>query len=311
MRKAMFVFLISAMLVLSLAGAQEEKEAKKNVMDANYLVISCRIDSTVSIINDVVAKVPEASTLSEHATVLNADKEQLASLKEGDARAYNDYRVQTYIPNQKAANKALVDTKKSFKTWGVSNEVQDELKASADTLKKSFGECKSGAVKDYGLGKVNGYNALLDELERKIASMKEKNAELDTTGMQKVVDDGRVFVDELEAAINAATNEEELKAAVKGYCIKNGCKDGKNFHIAAKFTHARLQAVLDVVKDEGNAEEVAKAQGFLDAAKAELDNVGLSHYTKEQRQAVWSNLKDAGKTIKGIINSLKEGEENE
>ncbi len=300
--------ILALLVVLSIAGAAKEDKSH-HAMDANYKVVSCRIDSTNTMIDDFVAKVPQASGLADQKTKLNADKTQLGTLHDsGDRSAYNSYSTGTYLPDQKTANKALEDARKHLKLWNVSQEVITELKQTADDQKKAFADCKTGAVGDFGNAKIAGYKNLISEMENEMNTLKQKHPDVDTTRMQQVLTSAGSFVDELEQKFNAATTGEEKQKTLRGYCLFNGCGGGQNFHLAGKFTSARLEAILNALPN--TPEEKATAQGYVDAANQALTGVGTSEYTPETREAVWGNLQNAAKEIKSLINGEEKKNES-
>ncbi len=298
--KTIRVFLLLSLLAaLVLAGTPED-----TFMDGWYKLIDCRVDMTKDVINDVVDNVPEAEYLKDHIETLETDLSNLGNME--TAEEFRAYVRDTYRPHQKEAFDAIRDARLKFREWNVSKEKFQSMKENAAKAIETFEDCKFEALKKIAESKIQKYDEVIEKAREHIDNFSEKHPEVDVSGMEQVVEDAENnFMKDFEKAVDDAENSEELTAAINGYCIGNGCKEGVNFHFYAKSAHAKLSAILDAIsedaKEQGLGDEVDKAQSYLDAAGDALEKVGTSMYTEETASEVWDNLKDAADTIKEIV----------
>ncbi|MEK6981392.1 MAG: hypothetical protein AABX38_00550 [Candidatus Micrarchaeota archaeon] len=211
------------------------------------------------------------------------------------------------IPIASAADGQISDIR--GKAYGFHNDcmssIDKEGQNRSDINKSQLQNCRFGA------GKIVA-EARVDKLERQVSSYQDKidkfaDSGLDISALQSVVDGAKTqVIDPLKAAINSATDFASLKAALKGYCLFDGCKDGANYHLEAKFEVQRLFAVLDNLENKTNVStaKIAEAKGYLNNAQDVLDEVGTSQYTKDQKQTISSNVKSAVKAIRDINKGL-------
>jgi len=280
-------------------------------MDTDNTILGCRIVQTTEGIEEIVDKVPEADDLlSDHVDILIDDKDQLDAFAEDDDwRGFAAYRIATYRPHQIDANRDIWASFRSFKDWNVSKDTIAEMRNTSKALKDTFMDCKKAALKDFADDKSLKYTEGLQEKQEMLDQMKENNPDIDTEGMQEVLDDASDFIDEYDAAVADAETDRELFMAIRGYCAYNGCPAGKNFHFAANLGLAKQEATLALISpdaiDAGHEDLVEEAQEYLDAASEALDEVGTDNYTFETRADVWDNLREANKKIREIVQALK------
>ena len=118
--------------------------------------------------------------------------------------------------------------------------------------------------------------------------------------MTQIVADARAhIVTPLQQAVQAATTEFELKAVLKKYCLYGGCKEGINYHLAAKYDLEKATALLAYAKAQQNisTEKIAQAQTYLDTARVALNRIGTGQYTDEGKE-IFSGIKNANQAFK-------------
>ena len=269
----------------------------------------CLTDFETSIVSSVTSRIPEASYLSTYADKLTADTAQLETYANAnDTDAFKNYMRGTYEPDVRSTNDAIRDARKNFSAWNVTVQTRKDMKDSYDSAKDAFKECHLDAMKKMANGRVEHYKDVLEKWTDKANDLSAKG--IDTSGMMSVINGAQTtIVTPLEDALDSATTGKEVADAVRGYCLANGCKNGLNYHFYGKIEEAKLQGVLDYIEPNATAaglgSQVDAAQSNLDTAQITLNAVGTGQYSGGQEKIVWDSLKDAAKTIKAIMKSLR------
>ncbi len=132
---------------------------------------------------------------------------------------------------------------------------------------------------------------------------------IDTSAMTSLIQDAKTqIIAPLQSAIESATDGKSLADALHKYCLFDGCKDGTNFHFAAKWEIAKLSAMENYVKAQPKAAnyttQLDKVTSDLNSANAGLSAVGSSQYDDHQ-STVWDPIKDAAETLKQVIHGMR------
>ena len=152
--------------------------------------------------------------------------------------------------------------------------------------------------------KVDAYNQILANYQQKVANISTKvNG---TSSLTQILSDANsTIVQPLQAAINSANDSRSLRDAFRSYCLFNGCVNGTNFHLAAKFNLERLRLILTYIKApppySNQTDKITQAQNFIDAASSALAITGSSTYALWEGDGVWSNEIAAGNVMKSIL----------
>ncbi len=144
---------------------------------------------------------------------------------------------------------------------------------------------------------------LLFQRQEQIAKLEKRN--ISTAELSVLITEAQnMIVKPIQDAINSG-NVTQTAAALKQYCLENGCKNGTNFHFSAKFEQARLAALLDWESAKagraGRENDSKEAETELEDAKAALRSVGSSQFTTTGKSSqVWNLTKQAVESLKKL-----------
>lgn len=286
--------MLTVLVIIPLVFAAGEKS---EVATAAAQVLVCKAEFTAKVVTGTIAAVPNASSLTTYSDKLNADIVQLKTLANaGDAKELRTF-LKTYEADVKSAREAVQQWRKEHRTE-LTQEQRRALQTGYGDLKKTLDNCHLAALKVTGTKRVAEFAAHLDKYDAMTAKLTARG--IDTSGLTQIVADARTqIVTPLQQAVQAATTELELKAALKKYCLYDGCKEGINYHLAAKYDLEKATALLAYAKAQQNvsAEKIAQAQTALDTARAALTRVGTGQYTDEGKE-IFSGIKNANQAFK-------------
>jgi hypothetical protein len=303
------LLLIPLMVLLLAMPVVSAVKINDEMLMGAYDDVKCLTDFENSVITSVTAKVPQASGLSAYTTTLNSDTTQLnAYANAGDEDSFKTYLRGTYESDIKNTNAAIRDARKNFSQWNVSAQTKIALRDDYKNAKDTFTACHLGATKRMANGRVNAFNNVLEKWSEKADNLSAKG--IDVTDMRSVISGANsTIVVPLDNSLDNAQTGKDVRDTLRSYCLANGCKNGINYHFYAKIEHAKLQAILDFIKPNATSAnlttQVNFAQSELDSVQASLTSVGTAQYSDGQNKIIWDNLKDAAKTIKEIIKSLR------
>jgi len=280
-----------------------------NLLSEKYERVKCGVELTVGHINAIYSIVP-TSDLTDKRSKLEADLTKLEEYATNDDKeGFKNYLKETLKQDFKDANKAVRDWRKENKN-NLTKDQKEELKNNYGELKNKYVECNYNALKKFAEAKANAFDAILEGYKNKADKLSEKG--VDVTGMNKLLDDAKLeIVDPLKQAISSANDGKSLKDALQKYCLFDSCKEGINFHLAAKFNIEKLEQAIAKIKSRDDYSEVSgkvgEMQGYVDKANNAINSVGTARYSEEQKKEVWDNIRAAYKSLKEIRDVLKEG----
>lgn len=107
---------------------------------------------------------------------------------------------------------------------------------------------------------------------------------------------------------NSAANSSQLRMVLYQYCLYDGCANGTNFHMAAKFEAMRMADLLAAMSlkaaGEGLGSNVTAVQASLNAANAEIGSWKTNDASPDQLKAAWTDIVSAAKGSHGIFIAL-------
>lgn len=297
------IILFSVIIILNTVIAEETELVSLPGKTADSF--KCKIDFTISYIGSLSLV---GANLSSYSEKLNADLFQLDALvSAGNRSAFKDFIKNTFEPNFKAAREAVHKWRKdNYKN--LTKEQKASLKESYQSAKKAFEDCHKKSLLDHGNQRVELFEKILAQYKERTDRLAAKG--LDTSGMNKVIEDAKAqVVEPLKSALADANDSQSIKNILRKYCLFNGCKNGVNYHLAAKYEIERLSATLAFVKSKLNNTEfnakVAEAESNLNSAKGLLTEVGNTHYNDNGKQ-IWNKIRSSYEILKNINKSAKE-----
>ena len=308
-RGVMKFFVLVVMSFLLLASF-----ALADADDAGYLAIradriSCTVNFHTSVISDIVEKIPQASGLGNWATKLQNDESQLKTLASGsDHKVFEDFIKDSLRGDLKQADAAVRESRKDFKEYNVSKEARQSLKDSFKSHQEIFRDCVRQNDLKVAEKRADYYQHVLDKHTEQIEKLSKRNSS--TTEMSDLISQAQsTIVTPLKNAANSG-DAAQAESALKQYCLWNGCRNGTNFHFAARFEFARLTAMLSRISPMANSagllNDISAVQAQLDSAKSTLASIGTSDFTgTQQRDEVWIPLKSAVGAFKKLGQDLR------
>ncbi len=268
---------------------------------------SCRADFNAGYIGALETGIPSASSLQSYADKVKSDEQELQGLAAaGNATAFRDFMKSAFDPDMKSANDAVRSWRSDYRNQ--SNSSKESLKASYGQLRASEESCEFQALKEYANDRVESYDDALSDYSSSVSKLDAKG--VPTSDLSSLISDARSqVVGPLQSAVSGATNVSQLRQALGGYCLYNGCKDGTNFHMAARFDSDRLGDILvriqPLAQADGLGSNVTAAQTALSSVQSELASIGTSEYAQGQADTVWSGIRSVAGDLKGIIAGIR------
>lgn len=298
---------LSALVLLALATAATADSDNSN--DAENLRsysdrAFCNIDFYSKVLSDTATKVPQASALKIWADKLASDASQLKSLAgANDSDAFHKFVRETLNDDLKAADDAVRSERKNYSAYNVTKNITEELKENYKAGKKAFEQCKEQKNIKVAMQKVNNYLHILSQRQVQITKLEKRN--INTAELSAIITEAQdTIIKPIQDAINSG-NVTWTAAALKQYCLEDGCRNGTNFHFSARFEQARLAALLDLesakARREGWKNDSKEAETELEHAKAALRPLGSSQFaTTNKSNMVWNLTKQAVETLKKL-----------
>lgn len=277
-------------------------------LDASAQQVKCKTDFMTGVISGITSSVPSASSLTTYADKLQGDESQLESYAAaGSADSYRDYLRGTYDPDLKSAREAIIQWRVSA-IGSLNASERQAIRSSYSSLRSVFDSCEMNAIKGYAQAKVDGYDQILSVAQDRASNLSAKG--IDASGLTSLISQARnAIVASLQSAIDSASDGKSLATAVRSYCLYNGCKDGTNFHFAAKWEIAKLTAIEAHVQAQPKAanysSQLSQVTGDLNTAGSQLSSKGTSDYAPGQESQVWDPIKDAAKTLTEVIHGMR------
>jgi len=332
-----YVMLMLLAIPLASAVPQGIGALKGEGLDAAMTNVECKTDFMVGVIYSMNEKLGVNDDLNAQADILQGDVGKLNGYADSnDTASFRDYVHGTFAQHMRDAKSAIKDARKGLaantsvcnhgkgkkateNVTAEDNSTADENCTSMGQIRKelsdiykemraTYDSCHFGSLKHAADTKVEEYQEKLQNKRDKIEDLGAKG--VDTAELEGVVDEAEdEIVNPLEDAVDAAENDTELKDAMHGYCLHDGCKDGKNFHLGARFETAKLGAILDKIRDaaeaKGLGEEVAAIGSALDSAQEILDAAGDSQLSASDEESLDGYVDDAAARLKALLSKLR------
>jgi len=302
----LFVPLVAAVPAGQGAGLGKGQLANGEGLDAAMDLVNCKTDFTVAVMESMIDRVPEASSLDDNVDALQADTEELQNYADADdVLGFRSYLRGTYEPNLREAKQEVLQLRR---TANIRSETLSDLRSDYESLRADFDGCHVTGLKRAAEAKLTAYDRFLDKAEEKADNLDAKG--VDTAGLEDLISDARAeIVEPLQDAVDSADDSSEVRDALKQYCLFNGCPNGVNFHFAARFELEKLNQILDKVEqnatDAGLGDEVSDIQEDLDDAEESLGDAGTSQYNDEEYEGMWNSLHSASSKTRDLLAELR------
>ncbi len=299
--------LIALLLAMPLVSA-DSGNLTSQYLSASAQQVKCKTDFMVGVIDSITSTVNNSGSLSSFASALQSDESQLQTYADGgQVDSYRSYLQGTYDPELKSARDAIVQWRLADGRNTTASERQT-LRSDYASLRSTFDSCELSAVKDYADAKVTGYQAILAEYQKKADNLSAKG--IDTSNLTSLISQAQsTIVTPLQSALDSANDSKGVADAVRSYCLYNGCKNGTNFHFAAKWDIAKLTAIESYVQSKPASanftSQLGQVTSDLTSASAMLQGIGTSDYQPGQQAQVWDPIKDAANVLTQVIHGMR------
>jgi len=282
----------------SVALSARLNQLNGTLLQTAFAQANCKVNFTVSYLDQAIQVIPNASTqLSGSISTLDQVSIQLQSYESGGSvSSYRAYVTGAFDP-------ALSSIRSVFKTAVRSanptpSQVQQLYRDYNSTISQ-YRQCEFSSLKQFALNKLSYYQTALSSYQQEAINLSAKG--LQVGAMESDVSTANsTIVLPFSAAINSATNASQLEAAIRGYCLFDGCSGGLNGHLAAHFGYDKLSAVAAKLQTynltANQTAELNTARGYLSAADSALSQAGTSGYTAATDP--WGDLHNASAALR-------------
>ena len=340
--------LLLASLLLSMTSAASVPTADMQpLLDSALTDAQCRITFDTGFMNAVIDEFPDMSPLlSPRIGDMESDGSQLRQYAgQGDAKNYSIYLHETFSKHLKQdadAVQAGIEGLKNETSGPKDGEggpdgggggskngtgapgdgtgspddgkdgAMEELKASMESLQSTYKSMKEDLgscfdIKEHANLVLDYYGAALDAYQSRAQNLSDRG--VNASNLLDLVGDAQSkAVTPLQNGVDSAENSSQVRMALNHYCLDDGCANGTNFHMAAKFEAMRLNDMLAAMSpkaaEAGLSSNVSAAQASLNSAKTGIDAWGSEDASPDQLKAVWTDIKSAAKGSHDIFIAL-------
>lgn len=266
--------------------------------------LNCRTAYVTTQVNSIIAVVPSLSTLSSNVTLIGTENAQLqVYVNNGNVVSFSAYLHGTYDPTLGGTYKTA---RAGLKAANLNSTTKAALQKQLNAANNAYTACGESATSAIANLRINDYVTLIAEFNNQTTYLASKG--VNTTNMTIVIQGGQTqIVQPLQNAItNAGTNTTQIENALAQYCLFNGCAKGLNYHLDAKYSIAKLYAIVARLRNATtDTTDLNNAQISLNTASTELAAVGTAQYTSGNGQQIWANIQTAAADITLALKNSK------
>ncbi len=284
-------------------GINKEDERTNQIKTSQYFSqeAMCRINFNIGLINKFVSEFPNASSsLQTSLNALQNDLSQVQSL--GNASDIQDFVKGQYSNDVRNAISSVPTQEVS----GISLSRRAALISSYNQLKSIYDLCEETNYINITNERLNAYQIQMNNFQNKTDALAAKG--FDVTSLNQLLQDAQTqIIIPLQNTLANASSAQQVRDALKSYCLFDGCVNVSNFHLDAKFDIARLSIVLADLQNNSAALNLdntllLQAQQYLSDAQSILNSIGTTNYQNGQGQQIFSDIQKASKDIVQLMN---------
>ncbi len=286
---SLFVLLISISVIAIVSADSSSTFAQE---------LTCRINFNIGVLNSMMTAFPNSSsTLQPQLTTLQNDLSQIQSF--GNNTQVKDFVKNRYMVDMKNVRSAVQSWRKDKK--GLTLDQRATLASSYQTLQGNYAQCEQLVSQKISQERIQNYQTQLSVLQNRTNTLSNKG--FNVASLNQLLQDAQTqIIQPLQNALSSANSTQSAQMAVKTYCLYDGCVNGINFHLEAKYDLARATVILSPLQANAAAFKLdssvlSQAQQYLSTAQSTLNSVGTSAYQKGQSQTIFSNIKNGSKLI--------------
>jgi hypothetical protein len=188
----------------------------------------------------------------------------------------------------------------------------EEMKAAMESLQseyKTLRDSENGCfdIKEYANLVLDYYNTALSRYGLTAQNLTGRG--INASDLLNLVGNAQSqIVVPLQNGVKSSANSSQVRTILYQYCLYDGCANGTNFHMAAKFESMKLADLLAAMSpkaaEEGFGGNVTAAQLSLNAASAKIGSWGAEAATPDQLKAAWMDIMSAAKGSHDVFVAL-------
>jgi hypothetical protein len=262
--------------------------------------VVCRINFNIGVVNEFASQFPNASSnLQASLTTLQNDLSQVQSLGSSSD-------VQNFVRGQYSSDiKNVQSSIPTQQVRGLSISKRATLVSDYNQLMATYQQCEKANYMNIIQERINGYQIQIANFQNKTNALAAKG--FDVTSLNQLLQNAQTqIVTPLQNSIANSNTVQQVQTAARSYCLFDGCTNGTNFHLEAKFDVTRLNIILTSLQNNSTAFNldsgtISQAQQYLSDAQSTLNTVGIAAYQKGQSQTIFSDIQNASKIIVQLI----------
>jgi hypothetical protein len=181
------------------------------------------------------------------------------------------------------------------------------LKSSHQSLMDALDSCS--ALSQHTTLMLQYYTDTLNHYEARAQNMTDRG--INATNLFDLVNSARAqILTPLQNEVNQA-NASNIKTAFSHYCLYDGCMNGTNFHMAAKFETLRITDLFAVITPEATAagleSNVAAVQASLNRVVEEVNSLGTGDISADDLKAIWADIRAVASELSSLFTTLRGG----
>lgn len=298
MGKGGTVSVLAFLAVMALANTVLAQNLTENqtLLQSSFANAQCKVSFTTSFIGDITGAAPSLNSLGADSAAIRADSSVLSSLAaSGNVTAYRNYVSGTFDPELNTISRNVGS---AIKAANLTKNVTVSLRRNYNDSVAAYRSCSNQTVRQYALQKLNLFNVSIRTYQNQADGIASKG--LNASSLDQMLQNAQAqIITPFANAINSAKNNSQIYAAIDAYCLFDGCKNGTNFHLAARFSLQSLTLQLNYLETDKNVtvSSLAPAQADLSNASAILATVGTKAYANGQGDDIFDNLSAASKAM--------------
>ena len=295
MKKVFLLILLVALAIVPFTAASLQSSVQE---------ISCRIDFNSGVISSLASSAPNDTSLQSSLTTLQADKTQLQSFS--NTSDYMGFVKGQYTSDMQQIRNSVNSWRKS--NHGLSIAQRAAVASSYTQLKSTFDQCETQRWKDVAQDRLTSFQSDLSKYQNTTSRFASEG--FDVSAMNTLLADANTqIITPLQNAISSASSSQSVISVVQSYCLYDGCKNGTNFHLAAKFDLARFSSIYSSLEANAtvlnlSSSTLSQAQQSITDAQSVLTTVGGAAYTSAQEQQLSADLKSISSSLRSLISEV-------
>ena len=293
------MLIVSQLLVMNYATSAS---AAPQLLQGAYSYVNCKTNFTASVVDQFIVLFPNHSGLVQNVSILQQETGQLQDFaNQNNYTEFRNFYISVYMPELNLIVNSLVTQRKSA---NLSSSNITALRNDYNYSKQQYDSCSFGALKTYAQGEIATYQGQVASYQS-IDSNLGQRLGIDTGSLNQTLSGAQAqVIAPLQSALNSATNTSQILKSFSSYCLFDGCQNGLNYHLDAKYYTQALGLGLGRLKQVPglvNSSVVSTMQGDISTASSALNATGPSVYTTNESTEIYTSLDGAVLALKNAI----------